>query len=161
MSCVAIVITADAVRAAGAEPLILARDLRAPEAGEAFVRATLDRFGRIDALTCIAGAVPQRDMFEPTGEQWDDGAALKFHWARRLTIAAREALKISRFGRDHLGNLGPYARGIASGRRRRRCRDPGGGKTFADRGHQARPAGQQDPAGISSHGPATLHAPGL
>ena len=52
--------TADAVRADGAHPLILARDLREPEAGEAVVRATLDRFGRIDALACIAGAVPQK-----------------------------------------------------------------------------------------------------
>jgi len=88
--------TADAVRAADAEPLILARDLREPEAGEAVVQATLERFGRIDALACIAGAVPQRDLFELTDEQWHDGLALKFHSARRLTIAAWEALKISR-----------------------------------------------------------------
>jgi 3-oxoacyl-[acyl-carrier protein] reductase len=88
-------VTADAVRADGAHPLILARDLREPEAGEAVVRATLDRFGRIDALACIAGAVPQRDLFELTDEQWDDGLALKFHSARRLTIAAWEALKVS------------------------------------------------------------------
>jgi 3-oxoacyl-[acyl-carrier protein] reductase len=55
--------TADAVRGAGAEPLVLARDLREPEAGEAAVRATLDRFDRTDALACIAGGVPQLDLF--------------------------------------------------------------------------------------------------
>lgn len=87
--------TADAVRAAGAEPLVLARDLRKPEASVAVVRATLDRRGRIDALACIAGAVPQLDLFELTDEQWDDGLALKFHSARHLTIAAWEALKVS------------------------------------------------------------------
>jgi 3-oxoacyl-[acyl-carrier protein] reductase len=87
--------TADAVRAAGAEPMVLARDLREPKAGEAVVRATLDRFDRIDALACIAGAVPQLDLFELTDEQWDDGLALKFHSARRLTIAAWDALKAS------------------------------------------------------------------
>ncbi|WP_204259662.1 SDR family oxidoreductase [Lichenicola cladoniae] len=88
--------TADAVRAAGAVPLIFARDLREPGAAAAIVAATRDSFGRIDALACIAGAVPQVDMFALTDEQWDDGFALKFHSARRLTIAAWDALKSSR-----------------------------------------------------------------
>ena len=87
--------TAEAVRAAGAEPLILARDLREPDAAEAVVAATGKAFGRIDALACIAGAVPQLDLFALTDEQWDEGLALKFHSARRLTIAAWEALKSS------------------------------------------------------------------
>ena len=34
-------------------------------------------------------------MFALTDEQWDDGLALKFHSARRLTIAAWDALKSS------------------------------------------------------------------
>jgi len=87
--------TADAIRVAGVEPLVIARDLREPEASGAVVQATLERFGRIDALACIAGAVPQRDLFELSDEQWEDGLALKFHSARRLTIAAWEALKVS------------------------------------------------------------------
>jgi 3-oxoacyl-[acyl-carrier protein] reductase len=95
MSRVAIVATADAVRADAAESLILSRDLRAPHAGEAVIQATIDRFGRIEALACIAGAMPQRDLFEPTDEQWDDGLALKYNSARRLTIAAWKALKVS------------------------------------------------------------------
>ncbi len=88
--------TADAVRAAGAEPLIFAQDLRQPEAAGAIVAATRRSFGRIDAIACIAGAVPQADLFALTDEQWDDGLALKFHSARRLTIAAWDALKSSR-----------------------------------------------------------------
>src|SRR5271168_3754011 len=51
--------TAAAVCSAGAEPQIYALDMREPEAAEIIVKGTLDRFGRIDALLNIAGAVPQ------------------------------------------------------------------------------------------------------
>jgi len=85
--------TADAVGVAGAKPLLLVHDLRQPDAAAAVVAATLVRFGRIDAVACIAGAVPQTDMFALTDEQWGDGFALKFHSARRLTIASWGALK--------------------------------------------------------------------
>jgi 3-oxoacyl-[acyl-carrier protein] reductase len=88
-------ITANAVRAAGAEPLLCPLDLREPQAASLLVRNTLDRFARIDALLNIAGAVPQIDLFEMTDAQWEDGAALKFHGARRLTIQAWPALKAS------------------------------------------------------------------
>jgi len=87
--------TAAAVETAGAEPLICAVDLREPQSAEIVVRATLGRFGRIDALLNIAGAVPQIDLFETTDEQWEDGMALKLHGARRLTVCAWEALKAS------------------------------------------------------------------
>jgi 3-oxoacyl-[acyl-carrier protein] reductase len=88
-------ITANAVRAAGSEPLIRALDLREPQAAKTLVHDTLEQFGRIDALVNIAGAVPQIDLFEMTDAQWDDGAALKLHGARRLTIQAWPALKAS------------------------------------------------------------------
>ena len=81
------------VRSVGAETEILAADLRQPEAAETAVKTGLDRFGRIDALLNIAGAVPQIDLFEMTDAQWNDGAALKLHGARRLTMRARDALK--------------------------------------------------------------------
>ena len=79
----------------GAQTMVSAIDLRMPQSAETIVRATLDRFGRIDALLNIAGAVPQIDLFQMTDAQWDDGMALKFHGARRLTIRAWEALKAS------------------------------------------------------------------
>ena len=88
--------TAADVKSAGAEPLIYALDLREPCSVETLVKGTLDRFGRIDALVNIAGAVPQIDLFEMTDEQWEDGLALKLHGARRLTIRAWEALKASK-----------------------------------------------------------------
>jgi len=88
--------TAAAVCSAGAEPQIYALDLRAPQSAETIVKGTLDRFGRIDALLNIAGAVPQIDLFEMSDAQWEDGLALKLHGARRLTIRAWDALKASK-----------------------------------------------------------------
>ena len=87
--------TAAAVKSAGAEPLVYALDLREPSSAETVVEGALDRFGRIDALLNIAGAVPQIDLFEMTDAQWEDGLALKLHGARRLTIRAWDALKAS------------------------------------------------------------------
>jgi 3-oxoacyl-[acyl-carrier protein] reductase len=87
--------TAAAVNAAGAESQIYPLDLRQPQAAEILVKGTLDRFGRIDALLNIAGAVPQIDLFEMSDAQWEDGLALKLHGARRLTIKAWDALKAS------------------------------------------------------------------
>jgi 3-oxoacyl-[acyl-carrier protein] reductase len=84
---------ASAVRRAGAEPIPLVLDLSQVEAAESVVHTTLERFGRIDALLNIAGAVPQIDLFEMTDEQWHAGMELKLHGARRLTIQAWDALK--------------------------------------------------------------------
>jgi 3-oxoacyl-[acyl-carrier protein] reductase len=81
------------VRSAGAQTEFLAADLRQLQAAETVVKTALDRFGRIDALLNIAGAVPQIDLFEMTDVQWDDGTALKLHGARRLTMRAWDALK--------------------------------------------------------------------
>jgi NAD(P)-dependent dehydrogenase (short-subunit alcohol dehydrogenase family) len=85
--------TARQVQAAGAESLAIDIDLSAVVAAKDVVDRTLARFGRIDALLNIAGAVPQIDLFEMTDEQWDAGMNLKFHGARRLAIAAWPALK--------------------------------------------------------------------
>ncbi|MFF9127784.1 SDR family NAD(P)-dependent oxidoreductase [Streptomyces sp. NPDC014889] len=88
--------TATAVGAAGAEPLVIDVDLSDPAAARAVVDATLSRFGRVDALLNIAGAVPQIDVLDMTDEQWDHGLALKLHGARRLTVAAWPALREAR-----------------------------------------------------------------
>jgi len=87
--------TAAIIDAAGAESLVCALDLREPRSAEILVNSTLDRFGRIDALLNIAGAVPQIDLFEMTDGQWEDGIALKLHGARRLTMRAWNDLKAS------------------------------------------------------------------
>jgi 3-oxoacyl-[acyl-carrier protein] reductase len=87
--------TAAEIKSAGAEAVTFALDLREPCSAETIILGTLHRFGRIDALLNIAGAVPQIDLFEMTDAQWDDGLALKLHGARRLTMRAWDALKTS------------------------------------------------------------------
>jgi 3-oxoacyl-[acyl-carrier protein] reductase len=87
---------ASLVKTAGAEPLVCDLDLSNIESAKTVVNSTIDRFGRIDALLNIAGAVPQIDLFQMTDEQWRDGTELKLHGARRLTILAWEALKKSK-----------------------------------------------------------------
>jgi NAD(P)-dependent dehydrogenase (short-subunit alcohol dehydrogenase family) len=85
--------TAAAVKAAGAEPLVIDLDLADVSAPKKVIDQTLAKFGQIDALLNIAGVVPQIDLFEMTDEQWNGGMELKFHGARRLVIAAWPALK--------------------------------------------------------------------
>ncbi|MGH8295430.1 MAG: SDR family oxidoreductase [Steroidobacteraceae bacterium] len=107
--------TAEAVRAAGAQALVLDMDLRQPESAQAVVDQSTAAFGRIDALLNIAGAVPQIELFEMTDAQWEDGLALKLHGARRLTIAAWPALQAARgavvlmSGNSALFPKAPYA----------------------------------------------------
>src|SRR6202167_1208911 len=87
--------TAIEVRSLVDEAMIYAVDLREPQSAKTVIGEALDRFGRIDALLNIAGAVPQIDLFAMTDAQWDDGMALKLHGARRLTVKAWDALKAS------------------------------------------------------------------
>lgn len=85
--------TAAAVSAAASKPLVIAADLREPEAAELVISKTISTFGRIDALVNIAGAVPQIHILEMTDEQWNDGAEMKLHGARRLAVKAWPYLK--------------------------------------------------------------------
>jgi 3-oxoacyl-[acyl-carrier protein] reductase len=107
--------TAIAVKASGAEVVIIDVDLAEPPAAQAVVDRSLAAFGRIDALLNIAGAVPQIDLFDMTDAQWEGGLALKLHGARRLTIAAWSALKSARgavvlmSGNSALFPKAPYA----------------------------------------------------
>ena len=100
--------TAQQAKSVGAESLVLPLDLSEPAAAEKIVNDTLGRFGRIDAVVNIAGAVPQIDLFEMTDAQWNDGMALKFHGARRLTIKAWDALKATKGSVVLLSGLAAY-----------------------------------------------------
>ena len=60
---------AKAVDQGGVQVLPLPLDLREPAADKTLVDETLKRFGRIDALVNIAGAVPQIDLREMTDAQ--------------------------------------------------------------------------------------------
>ena len=68
--------------------LVQAVDLRSPEAAAAVVEATTKRFGGIDLLVNNAGSTKRGDFLELTDAEWDDGFALKFFGAMRLSRAA-------------------------------------------------------------------------
>jgi 3-oxoacyl-[acyl-carrier protein] reductase len=84
------------VKGRGRRALIIEQHLGQPSAAKTVVERALGEFGRIDALLNIAGAVPGLDVFQMTDEQWDEGIAVKFHGARRLTLQAWDALKASK-----------------------------------------------------------------
>ena len=86
---------ASEITSVSAKAMVFAIDLRLPQSAETVIKGTLERFGRIDALLYIAGAVPQIDLFQMSDAEWDDGLALKFHGARRLTTEAWAALMAS------------------------------------------------------------------
>jgi 3-oxoacyl-[acyl-carrier protein] reductase len=87
---------ASGITAIGAKTIHFAIDLRLPQSAETIITGTLERFGRIDAMLNIAGPVPKIDLFQMTDPRWDDGMALKFHDARRLTMRAWDAPKVSK-----------------------------------------------------------------
>src|SRR5437879_7230704 len=58
--------TACEVKSGGAEAMVFDVDLREPQAEEAIVSRTLDRFGRIAAVLNVAGALPAIALFELT-----------------------------------------------------------------------------------------------
>jgi 3-oxoacyl-[acyl-carrier protein] reductase len=78
----------DLAKSIKTECLVQAVDLRKPEAPAAVVDATVKQFGRIDLLVNNAGATKRGDFFELTDADWDDGFALKFFGAMRLSRAA-------------------------------------------------------------------------
>lgn len=84
------------IREIGAAALPIEQDMREAVAAARLVDAVLAATGRIDAVVNVAGAVPQTDLFKMTDEEWVDGLSLKFHGARKLTLAAWPALKASR-----------------------------------------------------------------
>ena len=88
--------TEEIIKSTSAEPYVIVADLRLPATADQVINETKAKFGRIDALVNIAGAVPQIHLFEMTDEQWNDGAEMKLHGARRLAIKAWPLLKESK-----------------------------------------------------------------
>jgi NAD(P)-dependent dehydrogenase (short-subunit alcohol dehydrogenase family) len=77
------------IAASGGSAEFLALDLRLPESAQRLVEAA----GRIDILVNNAGATRRGEFTELTDAEWEDGFALKFFGAMRLTRAAWPALK--------------------------------------------------------------------
>ena len=88
------------------EVLLLARDLREPDAAADVVAATLAGFGAIDALVNNAGATKRGDFLALTDGDWADGFALKFFGAMRLARAAWPALCASQGSIVNIAGIG-------------------------------------------------------
>ncbi len=70
------------------ESFILPVDLRETSAADKIVTATIEYFGQIDLLVNNAGATKRNDFFALSDDDWQDGFALKFFGAMRLSRAA-------------------------------------------------------------------------
>ncbi|SEJ37448.1 3-oxoacyl-[acyl-carrier protein] reductase [Dyadobacter sp. SG02] len=76
------------IQGVGGAAYTIVADLHQPAAAEDIVRQAIGRFGQIDALVNVAGAVPQMNVLQMTDQQWDDSMQVKFHSARRLAVHA-------------------------------------------------------------------------
>lgn len=70
------------------DSLVQVLDLRESESARKVVAETIRKFGRIDLLVNNAGATKRGDFLTLTDEEWQDGFALKFYAAMRLSRAA-------------------------------------------------------------------------
>src|SRR4051794_12280853 len=70
-------------------------DLRNPEMAESLIEAAIDAFGGLDLLVNNAGATKRGPFLELSEDDWQDGFALKFFGAVRLSRAAWPYLKLS------------------------------------------------------------------
>lgn len=70
------------------ECLVQPVDLRELNAAEGVVNSTFERFGRIDLVVNNAGATKRGDFLDLSNDDWQDGFALKFFGAMRMSRAA-------------------------------------------------------------------------
>jgi 3-oxoacyl-[acyl-carrier protein] reductase len=84
------------IRSQGGTANCVPGDLRDPNVPAALVNAALSAHGAIDIVVNNAGATKRGDFFELTDADWEDGFALKFLGAVRLTRAAWPHLKARR-----------------------------------------------------------------
>ena len=76
--------------------LPLALDLRQPPSADLAIREAIRRFGTLDVLVNNAGATKRGDFLALTDDEWNDGFALKFYAAMRLSRAAWTHLQANR-----------------------------------------------------------------
>src|SRR5690349_5729716 len=81
------------IEGAGGTAASLALDLRTPEAGGRVAEFAKKTYGQIDIVVNNAGATKRGEFLELTDADWEDGFALKFFGAVRLTRAAWPHLK--------------------------------------------------------------------
>lgn len=79
----------------GGTAAYLTVDLRMPDAGARLVEFARENYGQIDIVVNNAGATKRGEFLDLTDADWEDGFALKFFGAVRLTRAAWPYLKTS------------------------------------------------------------------
>lgn len=102
---------AEAIRAAGGEARSIALDLREPASAQALIDFALAEFGGIDLLVNNAGATKRGDLMELDEETFQDGFALKFFGAARITRTAWPHLKASHGSVIMIGGVGGWTPG--------------------------------------------------
>ena len=76
------------IKAGGGKAACTPLDLRWPDTPSTLVEFALETFGRIDIVVNNAGATRRGDFLTLTDDDWEDGFALKFFGAMRLTRTA-------------------------------------------------------------------------
>ena len=84
----------------------IALDLREPDAPARLAGFAIERHGRIDVVVNNAGATRRGDFAELTDADWEDGFALKFFGAVRLTRASWPHLVASGGSLLNIGGTG-------------------------------------------------------
>ena len=83
----------------GRRVLTVATDLRKPDGVDAAVKAVREGFGRADILVNNAGATRGGDFLELEDAVWEDGFALKFYAAVRMSRGPLARSRESAWGR--------------------------------------------------------------
>ena len=94
------------IKAAGGSAASMALDLREPDAPAQLAEFAQAQFGGIDIVVNNAGATKRGDFLSLTEEDWQDGYALKFFGAMRLTRAAWPQLRERRGSVVNIAGVG-------------------------------------------------------
>jgi len=106
---------AEAVRAAGAETLILGGDLAQPGAAMRLVAETAERFGRLDVVVSNAGFADRRPIGEVDRATWDASLATMTSAFFELATAAKPFLIEAGTGGRMVGVSSFVAHAVARG----------------------------------------------
>lgn len=97
---------ADEITATAGSATAIALDLREPDNPARLARHAIETSGSIDIVVNNAGATKRGDFETLTDDDWEDGFALKFFGAVRLTRAAWPHLKSSRGSVVNISGIG-------------------------------------------------------
>ncbi len=144
--------TAELVRAAGGQAVVVDGDIGDWETGRRLVGAALDAYGRLDILVNNAGVLRDRMIFSMSADEWD--LVLRVH-LRGHFVTTRFATEHWRGGQQ-AGGQGPvYGRIVNTLRPRRSCSARRASPTTPP----PRPASPPSPSRPRAAAPGTASAP--